>query len=341
MKKFYSLLTAVCVLFMVGCSDDDDDNKLERNYKDTNIEKLKLNGFDQKSEVKFTSNDLKTGLISITQLLPGEATTDVTVTMTESSTKAGEYAIKGEAVGTDRKVSVEGTAGDKLSIEVTNTITSALAGSWKPMPFDPKSETNIPTVNIKVKAKEDVKINFQGIMEIGEIPVSQLQATIAGLGGKAFTEIVDFKLDMKKTGYIVANWNPIAPLFKPGSSKDGVVAYNVIDKQVLVKLPLDIMGGVSKRETGPSLDLTSLPLNIDKATADGITVSVDKTLMTPAIMAGIKLALPLLLADLELGQAAAGMGITKESLTGFLNSAIDAINNSEEFTIEINMQSAK
>lgn len=286
-------------------------------------------------------------------LIPGEAEIVVSgVTLTKTGTRAAAgneiYSLSGTASNANRNITLSGTVGNGLSLDVTFKVTSAIANTWKPaaVPF-----------TFAITAGAEAMINMHGLFGQEVIPLSYLPSMIEPLGSSVFAGMVDFKLQMKDNGNLIAKWAPIGeyPMFEAGESQEGMVTYNVVDNQVYVQIALvdlitnlvasgglstDLLGSLGMSITDLINLATSfsqaLPINIE-VTGSSLKATVTKAMMLPYLDNLIPL-LQGLVGTIEIPEAiATEMGITGPALAGFLGEVKTAIEESSQFDLVINL----
>lgn len=356
MKKFNYLLALFCVLAITGCSDDDEkESRAEELSKFYFADNLTINFNDELvrlQQVKFQTNDLKTAKIDLPPLLPGEERILADLTMEPDPDIKGGYKFSGINKNENREIHVNGKVNDTLQVTVNNTVTSKLAGKWKP--------ATVSTIQMNiVPISEDAKANMFGILfSSKDIPVSDgtsngFDRRLSNIFTLMFNMMVKLDLNLHENGNLTASWAPGSiNLFEAGELEKGIVKYNMVSEQTFVSIAVEkLLGGLlvggGDMELPSDLDLTQL-LALVKTISSGMPIITnfegDNKL---AVLLPKEMVLPILEPLMPTLQSLVSntdiniMGVNKESLPKLLGEILRVMKESKEFTIVFNLQVAK
>lgn len=346
MKKLYSLLTAVCVLFMVGCGDDDNGNdnlaeKLSKEYSSSNL-KLKVNEAPNttSSTVDFKTVDLLKGDFVFKNLLPGENEIIVSgVSLDEK--ESGIYSFTGESKDSNREVTFTGSVREgELTLNATVKIVSKVANLWKPR--------NTTAVAIDITSATDAKINMHGLMgQNKEVPVQDGMNTVCNLLTIVLKDYIDFKINLKDNTSLIASWESTKFDIEKGSSEKTNVNYNVVNDKIYVTIDLStLLPGLIDGGGLPSGITLEEIQKIVEGLSKGIPVDYEfdgevlKAKFTKEILNPYLKLVPSLIGDLEDVEIPEIkiFGLTmfsKDILIKFLPEFINALDESTDFTLTL------
>lgn len=376
-KVNLTLFSLIGLLVFISCSSDEDyekeySSKISKVYRGDNLT-LTLNSEALSSgRVLFVTKDLQQAQVTLIKTIPGEDSivfSGLNLEKTYMNTDA--YAFSGTSVNADRMVAITGVLvdGTTMNVNVTHTITSPVANEW--------TMADITSIRFKIKhPNPNAVINMHGLLEVNEILLANheesFESSIPTLLS-LFIMMLGPTFDLDANGNFGLAWTGSNELIiiPPGQVPDRYLRYNIKDGQLYLAVALDsILGGMSGSLTDliggmniANIDIkkilelvqnihTGVPLNYEltqKTTGSGssqaivhtLSLTVTKEMMLPYIVPIAEL-LPPLLAGIDwesINNSLEGIpiGLSNESIAGFLGEFIKIMYECEQFDIIFSM----
>jgi len=354
MKKIYFGLSLLMCMFLSGCSDNDEPKtqELSKIYLGNDLT-LTLNEIEVKTRsVKFITSDLVKGEIELINLIPGESNLKiVNVAIQQDGKDNNIYNLTGESTNADRTITVSGTVGNGLKLDVVYKGVSPLINHWK------LASSSSIQFNIE-PSSPDAKANMFGIMWAKEVPVAN--GTSSGFDRRlpnilviVMNMMVKLDFDIQESSDFIVHWTPGAmKLFEEGQTAPGLLRQNPADGRLYLSvdvaqvLPGLLSGDILEGGITGEIDIQQilalvqqlnqgLPIGTILDEKGGLSLVLPREVLLPYF----KLLLPMLQGILmEAEIPTIGFGINNESLTNLVGEIVRLMEESPKFDIIINLQ---
>lgn len=292
-KRLFYLFALIASMTIVSCGSDNKDDKKDETagdyagtYTGNNLD-LNVGGVSMSD---YSASISSAGVLTLTNVVPGDATMNVTLACTNG-------VLTGTGTASTGSVSVQGKVEDsKLTMTVDITMSNSLIGTWSPMPFTSDSDGNITSNPIYVTATpEDATVTFIG----QQMPMSMMSSFIEAVVGAYAQQLlsVTFEAD----GFLTASYISMGGEIK--TTDKGLVRYYVKGSMIYI---IPNVSAMMTRATSiddllgmlNEITVNGLPLMFD--TTSGLKVWVTKDMMLPYVKIIDETLLPMLPEENEL-----------------------------------------